>query len=139
MHGNLKWLIYYIYFRVCRFGLRTVSVLSNGQTRIDESCSRFTANSHRLSCTPSLTLGSLSRACYCLVHRGTKGYLWWERGRCTLINFELVQILISFRYARGNIQSILMQLLFSFDRGMKVEKTLMQTLDSQLPCNSCSR
>jgi hypothetical protein len=32
-----------------------------------------------------------------------------------------------------------MQLLFSFDRGMRVEKTLMQTLASQLSCNSCSR
>jgi hypothetical protein len=35
--------------------------------------------------------------------------------------------------------STLMQLLFSFDRGMRVEKTLMQTLASQLSCNSCSR
>ena len=32
----------------------------------------------------------------------------------------------------GNIQSTFMQLLFSFDRGMRVEKTLMQTLASQL-------
>jgi hypothetical protein len=32
-----------------------------------------------------------------------------------------------------------MQLLFSFDRGTRVEKTLMQTLASQLSCNSCSR
>ena len=31
----------------------------------------------------------------------------------------------------GNNQSTLMQLLFSFDRGMGVEKTLMQTLVSQ--------
>jgi hypothetical protein len=48
----------------------------------------------------------------------------------TLINFNLVQILMrvdeSFRCMRGNIQSTLMQLLFSFDRGMKVVKTLMQ-------------
>jgi hypothetical protein len=35
--------------------------------------------------------------------------------------------------------STLMQLLFSFDQGMmRVEKTLMQTLASQLSCNSCS-
>ena len=91
---------------------------------------------------------------------------------CTFINFELVQILMrvdeSFGHARGNIQSTLMQLLFSFDRGrrvekilmqtlasqlsstlmqllfsfdqgMRVEKTLMHTLASQLSCNSCSR
>jgi hypothetical protein len=49
----------------------------------------------------------------------------------TLINFELVQMLLkvheSFRYARGNIRSTLMQLLFSFDRAIRVEKTLMQT------------
>ena len=32
----------------------------------------------------------------------------------------------------SNIQLTLMQLLFSFDRGMRVEKTLMQTLASQL-------
>ena len=32
----------------------------------------------------SLALGYLSllHACYCLVHRGMKGYLWWERGSC---------------------------------------------------------
>jgi hypothetical protein len=46
----------------------------------------------------------------------------------TLINFELVQILMRvderFRYARGNIQSTLVQLSFSFDRGMRVEETL---------------
>jgi hypothetical protein len=35
--------------------------------------------------------------------------------------------------------STLMQLLFSFDRGTRIEKTLMQTLTSQLSCNSCSR
>ena len=35
--------------------------------------------------------------------------------------------------------STLMQLLFSFDRDMRVEKTLIQTLASQLSCNSCSR
>jgi hypothetical protein len=35
--------------------------------------------------------------------------------------------------------STLVQLLFSFDRGTRVEKTLMQTLASQLSCNSCSR
>jgi hypothetical protein len=32
-----------------------------------------------------------------------------------------------------------MQLLFSFDQAMKVEKTLMQTFACQLSCNSCSR
>jgi hypothetical protein len=32
-----------------------------------------------------------------------------------------------------------MQVLFSFDRGIKVEKTLMQTLASQLSCKFCSR
>jgi hypothetical protein len=31
------------------------------------------------------------------------------------------------------------QLLFSFDRDMRVEKTLMQTLACQHSCNSCSR
>jgi hypothetical protein len=35
--------------------------------------------------------------------------------------------------------STLMQLLFSFDWGIRVEKTLMQTLASQLSCNFCSR
>jgi hypothetical protein len=39
----------------------------------------------------------------------------------------------------SQLSSTLMQLLFSFDRGMRVEKTLMQTLASQLSCNSCSR
>ena len=54
--------------------------------------------------------------------------------------FELVHILTrvyesGFGYARGNIHSTLinsMQLLFSSDRGTRVEKTLMQTLTSQL-------
>jgi hypothetical protein len=35
--------------------------------------------------------------------------------------------------------STLMQPLFSFARGMRIEKTLIQTLASQLSCNSCSR
>jgi hypothetical protein len=53
----------------------------------------------------------------------------------TLVNFELVQILM--RVVRvfatlGDIQSTLMQLLFLLDRDMRVEKTLMQTLASQL-------
>jgi hypothetical protein len=39
----------------------------------------------------------------------------------------------------SNIQLTLMQLLFTFDWGMKVEENLMQTLASQLSCNSCSR
>jgi hypothetical protein len=34
----------------------------------------------------------------------------------------------------SQLSSTLMQLLFSFDRGMRVEKTLMQTLASQLSC-----
>jgi hypothetical protein len=59
------------------------------------------------------------------------------RPSCTLINTALVQILVrvdeSFRYARGNIQSTLMQLLFSFERDARVEKTLMGlTFASQL-------
>ena len=37
------------------------------------------------------------------------------------------------------ISLILMQLLFLFDQDTKVEKTLIQTLASQLSCNSCSR
>jgi hypothetical protein len=48
---------------------------------------------------------------------------------CTLVNFG-PNFDESFRYARGNIQSTLMQLLFSFDRDTRVEKTLMQTLNS---------
>jgi hypothetical protein len=53
----------------------------------------------------------------------------------TLVNFELVQILM--RVVRvfatlGDIQSTLMQLLLLLDRDMRVEKTLMQTLASQL-------
>jgi hypothetical protein len=88
----------------------------------------------------------------------------------TLIDCELVQILMrvdkTFRYravissqlssslvlvwpgheswenSHANSRfSTLMQPLFSFDQGMRVEKTLMQTLASasQLSCNSCSR
>jgi hypothetical protein len=37
------------------------------------------------------------------------------------------------------LNSHLMQLLLSCDRGIRVEKTLMQTLASQLSCDSCSR
>ena len=39
----------------------------------------------------------------------------------------------------SQLSSTLMQLLFLFDRDMRVEKTLMQTLASQLSYNSCSR
>ena len=42
-------------------------------------------------------------------------------------------------YHANSCLSTLMQLLFSFDRDMRVEKTLIQTLASQLSCNSCSR
>ena len=38
----------------------------------------------------------------------------------------------------SRLTSTLMQLLFSFNRVMRVEKTLMQILASQLSCNSCS-
>ena len=46
---------------------------------------------------------------------------------------------LSKRTFASQLSSTLMQLLFSFDRGTRVEKTLMQTLASQLSCNSCSR
>ena len=56
-----------------------------------------------------------------------------------LINFELVQILmkvdesfLTLAVTSIQLSSTLMQLLFSFDRGMRVEETLMQTLASQL-------
>ena len=40
----------------------------------------------------------------------------------------------------SQLSSTLMQLLFSFDQRTRVEKTLMQTLNShQLSCNFCSR
>jgi hypothetical protein len=44
----------------------------------------------------------------------------------------LVQILTRVLATCGNLQSTRMQLLFSFDRDMRVEKTLMQTLASHL-------
>ena len=37
------------------------------------------------------------------------------------------------------LSSTLMQLLFSFDQDMRVEKTLIQTLACQLSCNSYPR
>ena len=43
------------------------------------------------------------------------------------------------RVKLSSVEKTLMQLLFSFDRGMRVEKTFMQALASQLSCNSCSR
>jgi hypothetical protein len=85
--------------------------------RVDESCntrSCLTANSHRLS--------------------------------CPIIDFELVQMLMRvddrFGYSRAVIStqllSTLMQFLFLFDRGTRVEKTLMQILASQLSYTSWS-
>jgi hypothetical protein len=60
----------------------------------------------------------------------------------TLINVELVETLMridDFRYARGNIQSTLTQLFFSFDRATRETSqansrlpTVMQTLASKL-------
>jgi hypothetical protein len=68
---------------------------------------------------------------------------WWKLPRSVAFDRQLSLILVHSRrlwtgsnfdesscYARGNIQSTLVQLLFSFDRGMRVEKTLMQTLNS---------
>jgi hypothetical protein len=55
--------------------------------------------------------------------------------------FELVHILMTVQWDRSTI----MQLLFSFDSGIRVEKTLMQTLASQrlsltlMQLYSCSR
>jgi hypothetical protein len=85
--------------------------------RVDESCntrSCLSANSHRLS--------------------------------CTIIDLELVQMLMRvddrFGYSRAVIStqllSTLMQFLFLFDRGTRVEKTLMQILASQLSYTSWS-
>ena len=44
----------------------------------------------------------------------------------------MVRVDECYRYARGNIKSTLVQLFFSFHRGMRVEKTPVQTLASQL-------
>ena len=56
--------------------------------------------------------------------------------------FELVHVFATCAVISNQVSSTLMQFLFSFDRGMRVEKTLMQTLAShshRLSCNSCSR
>ena len=66
------------------------------------------------------------------------------------LSSTLMQLLFSFdrgmRVEKGLMQTLasqlsstLMQLLFSFDQGMRVEKTLLQNLASQLSCNSCYR
>jgi hypothetical protein len=71
------------------------------------------------------------------VHDNSQSTLVHSHQLWTGSNFnELMRV---FAIARGNFQSTLMQLLFSFDRGFRVEKTLMHTLASQLSCNSCSR
>jgi thymidylate kinase len=60
---------------------------------------------------------------------------WLSALSSILIDFEPIQILMSFLYRAvisSQLSSTLMQLLFSFDRGTRVEKTLMQTLASQL-------
>jgi hypothetical protein len=65
--------------------------------------------------------------------------------KLSLLNSHATLVLVwpgheSWENSQANSRfSTLMQLLFSFDQGMKVEKTLMQTLASQLSCNSCSR
>jgi hypothetical protein len=71
-------------------------------------------------------------------------------GISSQLSSTLMQLLFSFyrgmrvektlmQTLASQLSSTLMQLLFSFDRDMRVEKTLMQTLASQLSCNSCSR
>jgi hypothetical protein len=104
----------------------------------------------KLSCMNSCRLAVREFARIHASHLNAKGKIvkisivddesWWELQlslafhSSTLINFELhgSNIDESFCYTRGNIQSTLTQLLFSFDQGMRVEKTLMQTLASQL-------
>jgi hypothetical protein len=80
------------------------------------------------------------------------GHESWENSHAnsrfsTLINSHATLVLVwqgheSWENPDANSRfSTLMQLLFSFDRGMRVEKTLMQTLASQLSStliNSCS-
>jgi hypothetical protein len=79
------------------------------------SCSRFTGKSHRLSCT--------------FINFDYWFKFWWElmrvfatRAVMSLIELSVMQL----------------QLLFSFDRGMRAEITLMQILASQLSCRKLS-
>jgi hypothetical protein len=64
--------------------------------------------------------------------------------KLSLLNSHATLVLIwpgheSWENSHANSRfSTLMQLLVAFDWGMRVEKTLMQTLASQLSCNSCS-
>ena len=71
------------------------------------SCKLSLLNSHQLSCN----------SCSCLTRT-------WELRK------------LSLKLSLLNSHATLMQLLFSFDQDMRVEKTLMQTLASQLSCNS---
>jgi hypothetical protein len=78
------------------------------------------------------------------------GHESWENSHANSRFSTLMQLLFSFdrdmrvektltQTLASQLSSTLMQLLFSFDRGRRVEKTPMQTLASQLSCNSCSR
>jgi hypothetical protein len=74
--------------------------------------------------------------------RSVEDEIWWEffllsplidsRALSSTLNSNFDES-FHYMYVRDNIQSTLMQ---PFDRGMSVEKTLMQTLASQLSCNS---
>jgi hypothetical protein len=99
------------------------------------SCKLSLLNSHQLSCNSCSRLTSLP----------------WELRKLScklsLLNSHATLVLVwpayeSWEDSRANsrFSTTLMQLLFSSDQRMRVEKTLVQTLDSQqLSCNSCSR
>jgi hypothetical protein len=71
--------------------------------------------------------------------------LWNLSCKLSLLNSHATLVLVwlgheSCENSHANSRfSTLIQLLLSFDWGMTVGKTLMQTLASQLSCNSCSR
>jgi hypothetical protein len=92
------------------------------------SCSRLTGTCElrKLSCTLSLLN---SRATLVLVW---PGHVSWENSRFSTLNSHATLVLVWENSHANSRFSTLMQLLFSFDRDMWVEKTLMHTLASQL-------
>jgi hypothetical protein len=81
------------------------------------------------------TLMSNSHATLVLVWSSNES---WENSHVKLSCNSCSLLIKQWKLRKLSCQT-LMQLLFSFDQAMKVEKTLTQTLACQLSCNSCSR
>jgi hypothetical protein len=80
--------------------------------------------------------GWIDESCNTRLHLTANSHQLWARSNFDESWWEFVLVCLVICNQRS---SNVVQLLFSFDRGTRIEKTLVQYLAWQLSCNSCSR